>query len=102
MTARHTATTSAFTLDGAQAALTVARDDAERITLVDLRLGPHGSTASGLADALGSALTVALRHGAPADQLLAPRTSDPALPAPVEARAPPAPALHAALTTVLR
>ena len=98
MTARHTATTSEYALDDAQGTLTVARDHAGQITLVDLRLEPHGSTASGLADALGSALTLALRHGAPTDLLLTQRTATPALPAPRLAVVPPMPALHAALT----
>lgn len=98
MTARHTATTSAFALDDAQGTLTVAHDHTGQITLVDLRLGPHGSTTSGLADALSSALTLALRAGAPADLLLTPRTTTPALPTPRPAAVPPMPALHAALT----
>ena len=98
MTARRTATTSACTIDDTPGAITVARDPAGQITLVDLRLGPHGSTISGLADALGSALTLALRAGAPTDLLLTPSAATPTLPTPRPAVAPRLPALHAALT----
>lgn len=96
MTARHTATTSAFALDDAQGMLTVACDHAGQITLVDLRLSPHGSTTSGLADALSSALTLALHVGAPAEQLFAARLGGTPVPAPRPDS--PTPALHAALT----
>ena len=85
-------------LDDTHATLTVARDPAGQVTLVDLRLGPHGSTTSGLADALGSALTLALRAGAPADLLLIPRTATlTRATARRPAVAPPMPALYAAL-----
>lgn len=102
MTARYTAsTTTAITLDGEHGTLTVARDSADQVTLVDLRLDRYGSTVHGLADALGTALTLALRHGAPADLLLS-RSAAPAIPAQHTAARPPhAPALHAALTTPL-
>ncbi len=104
MTARHTAsTTTPITLDGERGTLTHARDDAERVTLVDLRLGRHGTTTCGLADAPGTALTLALRHGAPAELLLARSLTAPVIPAPrpaghAAARPPLTPALHAALS----
>lgn len=107
MTARRTASaTTPITLDGEHGTLTLARDTTERVTLVDLRLGRHGSTTGGLADALGTALTLALRHGAPADLLLGRSVAAPAVPAPrpagsAAARPPHAPALHAALTAPL-
>ena len=81
MTARHPSTTSPITLHGQHGTLTVARDDTGALTLVDLRLGRHGSTVHGIADALGTALTLALRHGAPADLLLAHTPGAPAVPA---------------------
>lgn len=96
MTARHTATTSVFALDGARGTLTVARDDTGRVALVDLRLGRQGSCLGGLADALGSALTLALRAGAPADLLAAHRIGGAPVPPPHPGS--PVPALHAALT----
>jgi hypothetical protein len=70
---------------------------------VDLRLGPHGSTTRGLADALSTTLTLALRHGAPAELLLTRSLTAPAIPAPrpaghAAARPPRTPALHPALT----
>lgn len=102
MTARHAAsTTTAITLDGEHGTLTVARDSADRVTLVDLRLGRYGSTTGGLADALGTALTLALRHGAPADLLLTRSVATPAIPAPRTAGNAAARPLHAALTAPL-
>jgi hypothetical protein len=100
VTARHAAsTTTVLTLDGEHGTLTVARDSAHRVTLVDLRLGRYGSTVNGLAEALGTALTLALRSGAPADLLLSRSLAAPAIPVPRHAARPPhAPALHAALT----
>lgn len=103
MTARHAAsTTSPIALDGEHGTLTVAHDSADRVTLVHLRLGRHGSTVHGLSDALSTALTLALRHGAPTDLLLT-RSAAPAVPAPRPgghslARPPYTPALQAALT----
>lgn len=106
MTARHTSTTSPITLHDQHGTLSVARDDTGALTLVDLRLGRHGTTAHGLADALGTDLTLALQHGAPADLLLARSAAAPAIPAQrpagnAAARPPHAPALHAALTAPL-
>ena len=105
MTARHTvSTTTPITLHGEHGALTIARDSADKVTLVDLRLGRHGSPTGGLADALGAALTLALQNGAPADLLLTRDVPAPAIPAPrptgnTGSRTPPAPAPHAAFTT---
>jgi hypothetical protein len=107
VTARHAAsTTTPLTLDGEHGTLTVARDTADQVAFVDLRLGRHGSTTGGLADALSAALTLALRHGAPADLLLGRRVDAPAIPAPrptgnAATRPPHTPALHAALTAQL-
>ncbi len=91
MTARHTSTTSPITLHDQHGTLSVARDDTGALTLVDLRLGRHGTTAHGLADA---------------DLLLARSAAAPAIPAQrpagnAAARPPHAPALHAALTAPL-
>ena len=105
MTARTAAsTTSPLTLDGHPGTVTVARDATGRPVLVDLRLGSHGTTLHGLSDALSTALTLALAHGAPADLLAVPVPDSARVPAPRHPHHVPGPyaaALHTALAAHL-
>ncbi|WP_091329984.1 TSCPD domain-containing protein [Micromonospora aurantiaca (nom. illeg.)] len=57
--------TSTFVIDGVPGRLaTIATSNGE-VAHVDLRAGTHNSTLAGLTDALSTAITTALRAGAP-------------------------------------
>ncbi|MFI6163104.1 hypothetical protein ACIA59_24520 [Micromonospora haikouensis] len=56
---------STFVIDGVPGRLVTAVASSGEVGHVDLRAGSHGSTLAGLTDALSSAITLALRAGAP-------------------------------------
>lgn len=60
-----TEVTSAFVIDGVPGRLTTTAMPSGEVGHVDLRAGTRGSTLAGLTDALSSAITTALRAGAP-------------------------------------
>ncbi len=62
---RTTEVTSTFVIDGVPGRLTTAVAPSGELCHVDLRAGTHGSTLAGLTDALSTAITTALRAGAP-------------------------------------
>lgn len=82
--------TLAVQVGAEEATLTAATDAAGRLTAIDLRTGKHGSTLSGMTDALATAMTLALQRGAPLGTITAPlagmrfepsgRTDDPDIP----------------------
>lgn len=62
---RATGCTVEFTIDGVPGAMTTGHGADGALRRVDLRAGVHGSELAGLADALATAITIGLRHGAP-------------------------------------
>ena len=54
-----------FTIGGAPGAMTTGHGPDGGLSRVDLRAGVHGSALAGLADALATAITLGLQHGAP-------------------------------------
>lgn len=63
---RTTEVTSTFVIDGVPGRLATTATPSGELGHVDLRAGIDGSTLAGLTDALSSAITIALRAGAPA------------------------------------
>ncbi|WP_189041419.1 TSCPD domain-containing protein [Micromonospora sonchi] len=57
--------TSTFVIDGVPGQLATTATPSGEVGRVDLRAGTRGSTLAGLTDALSSAITTALRAGAP-------------------------------------
>jgi ribonucleoside-diphosphate reductase alpha chain len=57
--------TVGFRVDGEPATLTAAALPDGHLGEVALRAGKHGSTLAGMTDAFSTAVSVALRHGAP-------------------------------------
>ena len=54
-----------FTIDGVPGTMTTGHAADGGLRRVDLRAGVHGSELAGLADALATAITLGLQHGAP-------------------------------------
>lgn len=54
-----------FTIDGSPGVMTTGHAADGALRRVDLRAGVHGSELAGLADALATAITIGLQHGAP-------------------------------------
>ncbi|MFF5234732.1 hypothetical protein [Dactylosporangium sp. NPDC000521] len=54
-----------FTIGGVPGAMTTGHGMDGGLRLVELRAGVHGSELAGLADALATAITLGLQHGAP-------------------------------------
>jgi hypothetical protein len=54
-----------FTIGGVPGAMTTGHARDGGLRRVDLRAGVHGSELAGLADALATAITLGLQHGAP-------------------------------------
>jgi ribonucleoside-diphosphate reductase alpha chain len=54
-----------FLIDGTAGAMTTGHTPDGQLCRVDLRAGVHGSELAGLADALATAITLGLQHGAP-------------------------------------
>lgn len=57
--------TSTFVIDGVPGRLSTVATSNGELGHVDLRAGTHGSTLAGLTEALSTAITTALRAGAP-------------------------------------
>lgn len=62
---RGSGTTVDVAIGGEPGALTVEHSGDGAPSWMQLRVGTHGSTVSGLTDALATAVTVGLRHGVP-------------------------------------
>ncbi|WP_432983063.1 hypothetical protein [Dactylosporangium sp. CA-233914] len=60
--------TAEVRVGGTPGAITTGYTPAGRLCRVDLRVGGHGSQLAGLAEALSTAITEGLRHGAPAEE----------------------------------
>ncbi|WP_147456988.1 hypothetical protein [Micromonospora pisi] len=67
---RHIGTSHDFVLEGIPGRLVTAAA-CDRLTHVELRVGKHGSTLAGMADALSTAITTALQAGAPLPEFVA-------------------------------
>lgn len=66
-------------IDGIPATITLAHNEAGQLTLIDARVGKHGSPLAGLFAAWSEAATAALRAGAPLERLLPPAERAPAI-----------------------